>query len=491
MRFVGVTFNVYITGKIGAAGMGLYSLIMSVGGFAITFAVSGVNLAATKLTAEALGHDSPASVRSAMKRCICYSLMFGITAQILLLLLSEPISLKLLCDKRSIVPLRILSVSLPFISLSSALNGYFTAVRRVLKSASAQIFEQFVFISVTVYTLGRLAPKGTEYACIAIIGGATIAEFLSLAYSILMYRLDLKKHNKNTGIIEKNLTRRLLNISIPVALSTYVRSGLLTVEHLLIPYGLKKSGSSSDKALAAYGTLHGMVMPVILFPHAFLGAFSGLLVPELAESSARGENARINNIVTRVFQITLAFSVGVSGIMLCYSYEIGNAIYKSAEASDFIRLMAPLIPVMYLDNVVDGMLKGLGEQLYSMRVNIVDSFLSVILVYLMLPHWGIYGYIIIIYVMEIINASLSICRLLRRTDINVQLIKWLAKPLLCIIGATSCTRMIMSVSQMQVFNYNILLVLNISITVIIYIAFLRFTWSLNNDDIKWIKSVVK
>ena len=38
MRSVSLGFNAYVSGKIGAEGMGLFSLIMSVYGFAVTFA---------------------------------------------------------------------------------------------------------------------------------------------------------------------------------------------------------------------------------------------------------------------------------------------------------------------------------------------------------------------------------------------------------------------------------------------------------------------
>ena len=48
--------------------------------------------------------------------------------------------------------------------------------------------------------------------------------------------------------------------------------------------------------------------------------------------------------------------------------------------SEYIKLLAPLIPLMYLDGSVDSMLKGLGQQVYSMRVNILDSLLSVVLI---------------------------------------------------------------------------------------------------------------
>ena len=70
MRTVGVVFNAYVSERIGESGMGLFTLVMSVYTFAVTFATSGINLAATRMTAEAIGHENEREIRDAMKRCI-------------------------------------------------------------------------------------------------------------------------------------------------------------------------------------------------------------------------------------------------------------------------------------------------------------------------------------------------------------------------------------------------------------------------------------
>lgn len=63
------------------------------------------------------------------------------------------------------------------------------------------------------------------------------------------------------------------------------------------------------------------------------------------------------------------------------------------------------MPVMYLDMAVDGMLKGLDQQLSSMRYNIIDSGLCVILVYFLIPRYSVKGYIITLFVSEILNFT--------------------------------------------------------------------------------------
>ena len=179
MRAVGVGYNIYISNRVGAEVMGLYSLVTNVWGFALTLATSGINLAATRCVAEAGTNQS--EIKSAMHRCIIYSLSFGTAASILLLMLSKPISILWLKDIRATNPLRIMSFSLPAISVSSALSGYFSAVRRVWKSAAVQVAEQAIKIFGVAILLTPLMPIGVEYACIALVLGSVIAEILSFS----------------------------------------------------------------------------------------------------------------------------------------------------------------------------------------------------------------------------------------------------------------------------------------------------------------------
>ena len=65
--------------------------------------------------------------------------------------------------------------------------------------------------------------------------------------------------------------------------SAYVRSGLISIEHMLIPVGLEKHGLTKSNALSLYGIIQSMVLPIVLFPSALISSFAGLLVPELGE----------------------------------------------------------------------------------------------------------------------------------------------------------------------------------------------------------------
>ena len=89
------------------------------------------------------------------------------------------------------------------------------------------------------------------------------------------------------------MRKRLLRLSVPLALNDALRAGLNTAEQLLIPIGLARYGGSTEEAMAGYGTIHGMVFPILMFPAAILYSVSDLLVPELSRCRAMGRALRV------------------------------------------------------------------------------------------------------------------------------------------------------------------------------------------------------
>ncbi len=489
LRTVGVFFGVYVSNKIGSSGMGLYQLIMSIYRFATTLAMSGIGLTATRLVAEELARGNEIGAKRAMKRSLLYALSFGTLTFVLLLLGAEHIGTVWLRDERTVRPLYLLAVSMPCISVSVALNGYFTAVRRVVKSACAQVLEQFLKITLCIFLLTLLMPKGLEYACIAIVGGGAAAEILSCLYQYILYRLDRREIGKN-GTAEAGMTKKLLGIALPIAFSSYLRAGLTTIEQIMIPIGLERYGAQKERALSQYGMIHGMVMPVILFPSAFLSAFASLLVPEVAESRARGDINRIHYVMAAAIKVTLIFSIFVIAVFMAFSGEFGRLIYKSEEVGFYIKIFAPLIIAMYCDSVVDGMLKGLNEQLSSMRYNIIDSFVSVVLVYSLIPVIGIAGYVVVIYVSELINAYLSLHRLIKVSGFRMNVKDWLVKPCLGAAASVAAIR-----ACIHFFGNESLNVLGLSAAIlfaaIVYFALLLLLECLTKRDFNIIAGIFK
>lgn len=410
MRGVSLLFNSYITDKVGAEGMGLLSLTMSVYAFAVTFATSGVSLAVTRLVAAALGRGEGERAKRVLRAAVIYALFFGGVASVALYLGADLFAVKALGDVRTRSSLRLLSVSLVPIALSAVYSGYFVATRRVGHNAVTQVFEQTVRIFLTLFGLSLCKEGEVEAACLALVGGSSIAEFFSFFLLYAQAIVDRRRHKLEGGFTGGE-GRAVVGFALPCAASAYARSGLVTLEHLLIPVCLGWGGLARGDALASYAALHSMALPVLLFPTAILSSFSGLLVPECAELDGRGEKARLGHIASRAVGGTLIFAVASALLLFLGAEDLGILLYGNGSVGRYIRALAPLVPIMYLDSVVDAHLKGLGLQVYSMGVNIADAALSVVAVLILLPLFGADGYVLVIYLTELMNFALSLGKL--------------------------------------------------------------------------------
>ncbi len=486
MRTVAVSFNAYLTGIIGADGIGLFQLIISVYTMAVTFASGGIRLASMRLVADntATGRYSE---RQIMRLCILYALICGTVISVILFNFSDLIGTKWISDNRSIPSLKVLSLSLPFVAVSASLGGYFTAVRKIVRYTFVQLCEQVFRIAVTVFSLKVAASQGIEAACIAIVFGMTSAEIFSMCSSALLYTLTCSKDGVPDNF--RTVLKRLLHISLPDAIGAEMRSILMTVEHLLIPAGFRKSGSNPQSAMATYGVIHGMSLPLVLYPSALLSSLSGLLVPEISAQHAAGNQTRISYMIARVLHLSLIFSVGTAGILYFNSHELSLAVYNNSDVSFYTQIFAPLVPVMYMDMTIDGMLKGLDQQVSYMRYNIIDASVCVIFVYFLVPLLAVKGYVFVVFLSEILNFALSFRRLTIVSEVRVDLFKSIVIPALCIVSAGSVKSLIAPffVTGNRFSDAVICVILCTGI----YLALLKVFGSIEKEEILWAKSLSK
>lgn len=486
-RVMGIAFRVYMSNKIGAEGIGLYQLIGTVYLFCANFATTGISITVTRLVTDSVANKEFTKAKRYTRYCLLLSVFISCAVGGLLFCYADLIGTQFLHDDRTVLSLKVLAPSLPFMAVSSTYRGYFYASRQVFKTASEQLIEQVVEIVVFAAVVGVMAPKGLSYACCSIVVGTTAAEVLSCIYSFIMYRIGLLQSQKDDGP-SRGMIKKIASIAIPITGSYCLRSGLSMIENVLIPSGLKKAGASSQRSLAAYGMIMGMVMPVIAFPSVFLYSFSMLLIPEMSEANAVGNKNNIHHVATRVFQIAGLFSIMVAGIFFFFGEDLGYIIYGSREPGIYIKVLAPIVPLMYLDSVVDGMLKGLGEQVHYLSYNIIDSTLRVILIYFLLPIKGIEGLLVVMFVSTILNSSLSMGRLIKVTKMNLDVKNWIIKPVAAIVSSCLLFHFILTKTAALFSSFTAVSFWGITAAVIFYFLFLFFTKGISKEDVVWFKS---
>ena len=171
MSLISMSFQVWLAGRIGSAGIGLYQLVVSGSFLCTTFSISGVRFAATRLVSEEIGREREQGISGAMRRCFVYSALFGTAAFFILHSGAEMIGFLWIGDARTVRSLRIMAYAMPMVSLCSAMSGYFTACGRVWKPTVVHFFEQIITIALVALFLVRSPAGDIEKNCSAVMLG--------------------------------------------------------------------------------------------------------------------------------------------------------------------------------------------------------------------------------------------------------------------------------------------------------------------------------
>ncbi len=482
LRFAGVIFKVRLAAVIGAEGIGLYQLVFSVYVLASTFATSGICTAVTRLVSEELALGSKNGVKKIMGRCLALTLAVAAVSIAALLLSADFIAATLLHDSRAALSLKILCASLPAMGISSCLRGYFIARSRATPPAVSQLFEQAVRIALITVLVVKLRGMGIATACAAVIVGDTVAEISSAALLAIVYAHDKGKLDRLSGRENPpfSVVKAVQHIALPITAGRYLNTALRTAENILVPRCLERAKTGGKNALAQFGMIKGMALPILFFPSTLLNSLSTLLIPEMSRAAACGRNAIVRDCTERILRITSLLSYPVAAIFLVAGREIGWLIYRDTDIGFLLCALSPIVPFMYLDSVADGLLKGLDQQLFTFRTSVVDSSLRIAAVLLVLPRLGMSGFIGIMYGSNLLTAMLNVGRLIKVSHADLSLFDTVFVPLCAALFCCFGTRLLLTSFGLSGVVYALSLILFSSAS---YIALIFAFGCITRDDV--------
>jgi stage V sporulation protein B len=389
---------------IGAESTGVLSLINSVFILGITFATAGLNIGITRTISEHMAKNNSNFIGKTLKTSLIYSIICSFISSFLLITFSNFISTIWLKTPQVSLALKILAASLPFIAINNMVCGYLTARRHITAIGIIHIFEEAarIIVCLTLFILFKNRSLQIVFTYVAI--GAFTSSGLCAIISLCI----LLKRSKFRSSGAPSQLSPLLKITIPVAISSCIKFSLSSFKQLLTPVALQKSGQTLAMAHTNYGNIMGIAMTVIMFPSTVLTSLAQLLVPEVTEFHATGKISKLKTSIIKILALTITFGIIVGAFLYHLAPIIGNTWYKSPESAGYIRALIFIIPIIYFDIIVDGLLKGVNAHVSVVVINIFDTALTISMIWLIVPIFGIKGYLSVLYASEILNASLSI-----------------------------------------------------------------------------------
>ena len=472
LRFVSTSFQVFISRKIGAAGIGLLQLVMSVGALAMTAGMAGIRTATMYLTAEELGRKRKENVTWVLSGCFLYSILCSGTICIALHIFAPFLAENWVGDIRTVGAIRLYGSFVPVFCLCGVMTGYFTAANKIGTLAVVEVAEQLFSMTITLVALTFWAGDSSQRACESVIFGSGISCVITLLTLIV---LRIREKAKNGTPIP--VRSRILQAAVPLGLADDLKAGISTTENLMVPKRLALY-PGAQSPLAAFGMVCGMVFPILMFPAAILFGLAELLIPELARCAAAGSVERTQYLAKRSLRVAVIYGFVFCGLEFLAAEPLCISLYNNQEASSHLRLYALLIPILYCDSITDAMIKGLGQQKACVRYNIITSAMDVILLFLLLPKYGMTGYFFSFLVTHVINFGLSLRRLLK---IAGSVIHW-NMPLLTAIAAVLAVWAAGHLKQLS---------LQLGAFILIFGSLLVIFKVLHKEDISWITGLIR
>ena len=471
LRFASTSFQVFLSGRIGPEGIGLLQLVLSVGSLAMTAGMGGIRTATMYLCAEVVGKKQHGNMMWVLSGCILYSLFLSCGVGFLLHRFAPLIAEKWIGNISTIGTIRLLACFLPVSCLCGVMVGYFTGVGRIGTLAAVEVVEQLFTMLSTVLLLVFWAHNDPGRACCAVIMGSGLGACFTLTVLLILKWLEYTVNGPRIPIRMK-----LIEVAVPLAFADDVKAGISTMENLMVPKRLALY-PGEVVPLAAFGMVCGMVFPILMFPAAILFGLAELLIPELARCNAAGSQNRIRHLTQKSLMLALIYGCFCGGLLFLAADTLCIKFYHTPEAGAHLRRFSILAPMLYCDAIVDAITKGLGQQKICVRYNIITSAMDVVLLFILLPKYGMAGYFFSFFVTHLINFFLSL-----------HLLQTLAGK--CLAFQTAFLCMIATVLSVVAARCVSTVLLASIAFILMFISLLVLLRIITSEDMRWVKGLL-
>ncbi len=487
-RALGFVYRVYLANTIGALGMGLYGLITPIYVLCWALACSGFNTTISKEVSSYNAKGDTYNQRRVLKLSSLMSVTIGTISSLILYIFASFIAKRFYMDEELILPIKVLSFSVPFMALGSCIRGYFLGIQNTAIPALSQLLEQIVRMSVVFVFSSTFIPLGQSYAVTLCILGIVVSEIVSCFFVLICYK-KIKIRNKNlnkSSITALQLGTSLFLMALPLTLNKVSGSLLGTIEHMLIPIKLQEFGLTQTTAIENFGKITGMTIPIIYFPSALLTSISISLVPAISESISIGDKKSIDSLIRKSIKFTVITGCFAGAIFSSFSKEIGILIFNQDLSKDLF-IFGLMCPLLYMQMITGGILNGLSEQLFIFKNSLISSIIVIFFIYFFMPIFGLDAFLVGLFVSAIITNTLALSKISDKSNTNTKIIDIFYLPVLSAILAFLSTRLIYRNFIIYIFNNAILLIVGMTILSVLYFALILITGAVSISDLNELK----
>ena len=469
--------NSFITRRLGASATGLLSLTGAFLSLAGILSSGSAFLCTSRLISVETGRENGSPER-VLLHGIRLCLILSTTVSAVLLLFSGTISHRFFGDEEMAQALRMMPAALVTGAAGACLKGYFNAVRRAGAAALCDVTEFTVkSLLIVGMTLSSGSPDTTDFTRILILS-VTAGSFASLLLLLVLFaRQPHSKKGKGTLTF-----RQYASLAFPIMGGGILTSVLSSTNDALIPFCLRQYGDSADAALSLFGVFEAIVIPALFFPSVVLCSMSGIIVSESARAAAAGDRARIASLSSRLLRGTLAYGIFASAVLMRAGAPLGELLGGGETGGRMIAVIAPVVPFIYLEIVLEALIKGLGQQGFSSLNYLAEYVIRIAAVLILVPVTGFTGIAVSYYASNIFGNTVRLVKVLRCTGVSLRPAETILMPMLAALSSLACAELLINAAETETEGFSGLVLL-ISVWTLIYAGILYLVRILNTGSI--------
>jgi len=406
-RILGFVPRIALPRLIGAEGVGLYQLGWPFLTVILTIVSGGIPLAVSKLVAQAEAEGDERRTHAIRRTALLLAIGLSLLFTALCFAAAPWITTHLLPDSRVYYTFISMTPIIPFVAVSAVLRGYFQGKRNMIPSALSSIVETIVRIAAVLAIAFAMLPYGLTYAAAGAMLGVLAGEIAG--FGVLLLHLGRKSRSRNVlqsdpapvatqkpKKTNQGLLRSLLSVTLPVTGSRLVGASSYLFESILIARGLAAAGIATAVATAQYGSLQGMVIPILLLPSALTAALSVSLIPSLSEAAARKDMVTVHARLHQSLRLSLVTGAPFAVIMFVLAEPLCTILYNQPQAGAMLKMMAPIALFIYMQAPLQAALQALDRPGTALFNSLFGAIVKLILILLLVsqPSIGIKGAII-------------------------------------------------------------------------------------------------
>ncbi len=422
--------NVFLNAQLGAEAIGILTLTASLYRLASVTASGNVFLCASRFVSEELGkrERNPGMV---LRYCLIVSLVLSAAVSGCMVLFAPWCSSYFLEDPSLAILIRLMAISLPLLSVSACMKGWFNACCHAGICAAADLTEFLIRTGCMAAIVLLFHPKTAKGLGEMTVISTAIASGAEL---LLLLILMPKRRQGKTGRVSIRL-KTYIKLAIPVMTGSMLTSFLSAANDALVPVTLRQAGNSAAEAFSQFGIFEAIILPTLFFPSTVLCSLAGILVTETARANAARQTDHICSLTDKTLRQTIVYAVFITMYLMLFGDEIGELLGGGVTAGRMIAFLAPVVPFIYLEIVLESIIKGLGAQAFSSINYLCEYIIRISIVLVCIPLMGFPGIVLSYYASNICGNLARIIVVLRRTGLRPEPVKLLGIPLFSAVFA--------------------------------------------------------